>query len=193
MKVTKAASPLVLAASKALSILPPTPRSISATDIASVDATCNGVDDLKRPLWDTDGVVWEVADKRPKECNDENAKVVDARQPNQVENAAIRIMNICELPSFLDWWDNSKPQEQMSVKSEILSLKQMTMHKILLDRYLTTTKSETLYLPIEEGKWNVTLFFPARWFVWLSGCVSTSWTISKQTTIFPCACDKCYA
>jgi hypothetical protein len=42
MNVTKAASPFSLAASKADSIRPPTPRSISATEIVSADATPKG-------------------------------------------------------------------------------------------------------------------------------------------------------
>jgi hypothetical protein len=89
MNVIKAASPLLLAASKASSILPPTPFSMFATDNGSDDATFKILE----------GALGELRDFCiPSLCNDdddddeENAKVEDAAQPNQRANDAMCII-----------------------------------------------------------------------------------------------------
>jgi hypothetical protein len=87
MNVMKAASPLLLAASKASSILPPTPFSMFATDTGSDDATFKILE----------GAVGELRDFCiPSLCNDdddeENAKVEDAAQPNQRASDAMCII-----------------------------------------------------------------------------------------------------
>ena len=110
MKETNAASPFSLAASKAASILPPTPRSISATETGvSADATLSlveVVDTVLTPLitcLDTPPPMF-FGD------NVEKATVVEAIQPNQSDNEANLIRNllfsnwICLDMTFLLLW-----------------------------------------------------------------------------------------
>ena len=96
IKVTKAASPFSLAASKAASILPPTPRSMSATEIESAEATPKLV--LRFSCRCTLCVFPRAAaTPRPKVVgvdSEEKARVEDAAQPNQSEKDVRRILGV---------------------------------------------------------------------------------------------------
>ena len=98
IKVTKAASPFSLAASKAASIRPPNPRSISATAMGPVeDATPSCVLDVKGAVAkEVVGVTTrpnvEVVLVVDGLGNVEKAMAEDAMQPNQRENETRRII-----------------------------------------------------------------------------------------------------
>ena len=95
MKVTKAASPFSLAASKAASILPPTPRSISATETVSAEATPRVVVFAKVLERGLATLVAAGLIARVNAVEGENASVEDAMQPNQREKDTRRIILFC--------------------------------------------------------------------------------------------------
>ena len=97
MKVTKAASPLCLAASNAASILPPTPRSMAAREIASAEETPSAaLKCLRRFSLFPEKATFPNALGIEKE---EKATVEEARQPSHNEKEARRI--ICNLLDLL--------------------------------------------------------------------------------------------
>ena len=101
MKATKAASPLAFAVAKASSSRPPIPRSMSATEVTSLDATFNGKDDrcsLMQPpvVWidlrNAEPVLgWDFFDMAEKAIVDD-PKVHAA---SHAESDVMRILNYC--------------------------------------------------------------------------------------------------